>query len=36
MNNLSDISGSEVAKSNRRVEGTDLNKIPLLLLNIVI
>lgn len=27
MNNLSDISGSEVAKSNRKVEGTDLNKI---------
>ena len=27
MNNVSDISGSEVTKHNRKVEGTDLNKI---------
>lgn len=27
MNNLSDISGSEATKNNRKVEGTGLNKI---------
>jgi len=27
MNNVSDISGSEVTKNDRKVEGTDLNKI---------
>ena len=27
MNNLSDISGSEATKNNRKIEGTDLNKI---------
>ena len=27
INHLSDISGSEASKNNRKIEGTDLNKI---------